>query len=99
MGHHHSHLTLSDRRTIEALLNANRPPKEIAAAIHVHVSTIYREVNRARMVQLTSELIEVEKYNPDEAHRKYRDNLGSKGSAAENWTRFRTCGIFGKENA
>lgn len=80
MGHHHSHLTLSDRRTIEALLNANRPPKEIAAAIHVHVSTIYREVNRARMVQLTSELIEVEKYNPDEAHRKYRDNLAAKGA-------------------
>lgn len=79
MGHHHSHLTLSDRRTIESMLNVNRPKQEIADAIHVHVSTIYREIKRARMVQLTSELVEVEKYNPDEAHRLYRENLAAKG--------------------
>lgn len=81
MGHYFSHLTLTDRRTIEALLNAKRPVKEIAAEIHVHISTIYREIKRSRMVQLTSELVEVEKYNPDGSERRYRENLAAKGPA------------------
>ncbi|MBQ7435460.1 MAG: IS30 family transposase [Oscillospiraceae bacterium] len=80
MGHHHSHLTLTDRRIIEKMLNVGRPKAEIAEAIHVHVSTIYREVKRARMIQRNSDLTEVEKYNPDEAERQYRENLSAKGA-------------------
>lgn len=80
MGHCFGHLTPTDRRTIEALLNAKRPIKEIAAEVHVHVSTIYREIKRARMIQRNSDLTEVEKYNPDEAQRIYRENLAAKGA-------------------
>lgn len=79
MGHHHSHLTKTDRYKIEALLNRNVQVKEIAEEIGVHISTIYREIKRARMIQRTTELEEVEKYNPDEAERLYRENLKAKG--------------------
>ena len=61
-------------------MNTGHSPKEIAAEIHVHKSTIYREINRARMIQRNSDLTEEERYNPDEAERKYRENLSAKGA-------------------
>ena len=81
MGHKFSHLQKRDRYKIEALLNTGHKPQEIADEIHVHVSTIYREIQRARMVQLTTDLEEVDKYNPDEAEKRYRENLSAKGPA------------------
>ena len=81
MGHKFSHLQKRDRYKIEALLNTGHKPQEIADEIHVHVSTIYREIKRARMVQLTTDLEEVDKYNPDEAEKRYRENLSAKGPA------------------
>lgn len=80
MGHCFSHLTITDRYKLEAALLAKEKPQAIADKLHVHVSTIYREKNRARMVQLTSELVEIDRYNPDEAHRRYRENLSKKGA-------------------
>lgn len=47
MGHCFSHLQLTDRRKIEYGLNRGDTPKQIAAELHVHVSTIYREIKRA----------------------------------------------------
>ena len=80
MGHCFSHLTKTDRYKIEALLNNGHSAKEIAAEIHVHISTIYREVKRARMVHRNSDWTEEERYNPDEAHRIYREKLAAKGA-------------------
>lgn len=80
MGHHFSHLTKLDRYKIEALLNTGHSAQEIAEEIGVHFSTIYREIKRCRMVQITTELVEVEKYNPDGAHRRYCENLKAKGA-------------------
>lgn len=80
MGHCFSHLTLTDRYKLEAALLAGEKPQAIADRLHVHVSTIYREKNRARMVQLTTDLVEVDRYNPDEANRLYRENLSKKGA-------------------
>jgi len=80
VGHYFSHLTKTDRYKIEALLNAGHSVKEIAAEIHVHISTIYREIKRARMIHRNSDWTEEERYNPDEAERKYRDNLSAKGA-------------------
>lgn len=79
MGHCFSHLTLTDRYKIEAGLLAGEKPQEIADRIHVHVSTVYREKKCARMIHRNTDLTEEERYNPDEAHRKYRENLKSKG--------------------
>lgn len=80
MGHCFRHLTKADRYKIEALLNNGHSAKEIAAEIHVHISTIYREVKRACMVHRNSDWTEEERYNPDEAHRRYRENLSAKGA-------------------
>lgn len=81
MGHRFSHLTRMDRYKIEALLNTGHPVKEIAAEIHVHISTIYREIKRARRQHLNGQTWEIEdRYNPDEAHRIYRENLAAKGA-------------------
>ena len=79
MGHCFSHLSKTDRFQIEALLRANQTPKQIADIIHVHISTIYREVKRARTVFRNSDWTEEERYNPDLAHARYLENLAAKG--------------------
>ena len=81
MGTCYKHLSLTDRYKIEVLLNRGIPKKEIADEIHVHISTIYREVKRARMVQRKPNGELVDRYSPQEAHRKYRENLSAKGPA------------------
>ena len=44
----HTELNLLERRTIEDMLNAKIPVREIAAQIGRHVSTIYRDIKRNR---------------------------------------------------
>ena len=79
MGHKFSHLTKNDRYKIEALLKAKVKPCKIAEILHVHNSTIYRETKRAQTDFLTTELEIERRYNPDMAHKKYLENLASKG--------------------
>ena len=59
---------------------AGEKPQAIADRLHVHVSTIYREKKRARMLYRNSDWTDEERYNPDEAHRIYRENLQRKGA-------------------
>lgn len=73
------HLTKADRIKIEALLKAGHSIKEIADLLHVHRSTIYREVKRGIFTALNSDLTTEERYSPDIAEDKYRENLKSKG--------------------
>lgn len=80
MGKIFNHLSKTDRFKIEALLNTKHAPAEIATEINVHISTIYREIKRARMIHRNTDWTEEERYNPDEAHRKYRENLSAKGA-------------------
>ena len=54
MGHCFSHLTKTDRYRLEDALLDGKKPKEIAEKLHVHVSTIYREIKRARMIDRKS---------------------------------------------
>ena len=82
MGHCFSHLQLTDRRKIEYGLNRGDTPKQIAAELHVHVSTIYREIKRARWEHLDGDTwIMEDRYNPDGAEKRYRENLAAKISA------------------
>ncbi|MCM1104095.1 MAG: IS30 family transposase [Clostridium sp.] len=73
------HLTRDDRLKIEALLKEKHTPQEIADNIGVHVSTIYREQKRGRYTHLLSDLTTEERYSPDIADEKYRNNLAEKG--------------------
>lgn len=79
MGHCFSHLTKADRFRIEALLKAKQTPRTIADILHVHISTVYREIKRARTVFRNSDWREEERYNPDLAHARYLENLAAKG--------------------
>ena len=60
MGHCFSHLTKTDRYRLEDALLDGKKPKEIAERLHVHVSTIYREIKRARMIHRNSDWTEEE---------------------------------------
>ena len=74
-----SHLTWKNRLKIEKMLKEKRTVREIADALHVHNSTIYREIKRGLTQQRTSELVDVEVYCPETAQRKYQENLQAKG--------------------
>ena len=73
------HLTKSDRLMIEKMLKQKHSKKEIAAAVGVDESTIYREIKRGRYMHTLTDLTEEERYSPDIAHDKYRENLKAKG--------------------
>lgn len=72
-------LTKADRIKLEALLKAGHGKQEIANQLHVHRSTIYREVKRGTFTAMNSDLTREERYSPDIADDKYRENLKSKG--------------------
>lgn len=80
-GRRFSHLKWKDRLKIEKMLNEGKKPKEIAAALHVHSTTIYRELKRGAAIQRTTDLIDREVYCPDVAENKYQANLAAKGPA------------------
>lgn len=73
-------LTFNDRLRIEVLLKAKHTPKEIADILHVHISTIYREIKRGRFEALNSDLTTEERYSPDIAQDKKNENLAAKGA-------------------
>ncbi len=74
-----SHLSFTDRLKIEKMVNEKRPVREIAAAVHVHISTIYRELKRGRYEHLNGDYTTEDRYSPDQAEASYRANLASKG--------------------
>lgn len=74
------HLSYTDRLRIEASAKAGRSAKEIAGDLGVHISTIYREVKRGRYDHLNSDYTTENRYSPDIADQKYRDNLKAKGA-------------------
>lgn len=79
MGRKFKQLSKNDRLRIETLTNAGHKPKEIAEKLHVHFSTIYRELKRGKYTHLNSDLTTEERYSPDIAHARYRENLEAKG--------------------
>lgn len=78
-GRRYSHLRWVDRLKIERMVKEGRKVQEIADALHVHNSTIYRELKRGRMLQRTTAWEDVVMYCPEVAERKYRDHLAAKG--------------------
>lgn len=75
-----SQMTYNDRLRLDTLIRAGHKPKEVAVILHKHISTIYRELKRGRYMHTNSDLTEEERYNPDEADRKARENLKAKGA-------------------
>lgn len=80
MARRFKHLTRSDRLTIDKMLRQGYSKKEIANTVGVHKSTIYREEKRGRYIHRNSDYTEEERYSPDIAHERYRENLKAKGA-------------------
>lgn len=78
-GRRFSHLSWTNRLKIERMLKENRKVQEIANALHVHNSTIYREIKRGVTLQRTSEWEDVMVYCPETAQRRYEENMAAKG--------------------
>lgn len=80
MGQHWHQLTHTDRLRIEANLNVGRTPRHIADMLHVHISTIYREIKRGRYTHMNSDLTTDDRYSPDIAQRRCDENMAAKGA-------------------
>lgn len=74
------HFSENDRLQLEAYLKAGKTPAEIAVFLHKHISSIYREFKRGRYEHLNTDYTTEERYSPDIAQSKYRENLAAKGA-------------------
>ena len=74
-----SQLRWKGRLRIEKMLKEGRKVQEIADALRVHNSTIYREIKRGLTWQRTSEWEDVQIYCPETAERKYQESMQAKG--------------------
>lgn len=66
-----SHLSLDERKTIEALLKCGYSKKEIAEKLGRHPATIYHEIERCSKAGI--------QYNADAAEKNYRHKVESNG--------------------
>lgn len=73
------HLSYAKRLKIESLLLMKIEKKEIAKHIGVSLSTINREVKRGTYIHRNSDWTEEERYSPELAERRYRENMKKKG--------------------
>ncbi len=74
-----THFTLNDRQTLERMLRKGFKPKAIADSLGKCERSIYYEINRGLCIQRTTDLIDVEVYCADVAHRRYKKFLSEKG--------------------
>lgn len=72
-------LTWTDRLKIEQGLREGLNPVQIADRLHVHNSTIYRELRRGAYTHLTTELTTETRYSPEVAEQKYARNIEACG--------------------
>ena len=74
-----SHLNWNRRLKIEQMYNDGRKPKEIADALHYHVSSIYRELERGRYEHKNTDWTISIRYSPDIAQKKAEENMTALG--------------------
>ena len=73
-------LKYSDRIRIEAWLRAKISVQEIADMLHVHRSTIYRELKRGQYEHLNSDYTVEKRYSPEIAQKHCDENLQVRGT-------------------
>ena len=76
---HYKTLTWNDRLQIEAWRKVGVSPRQMAAELHVHISTIYRELKRGQYEHLNSDYTTEIRYSPDISEQKKQENLRAKG--------------------
>jgi len=78
---HYKHLTFTDRLKIEKMRKEKCRVQEIADALHVHYSTIYRELKRGTYTHMNTDLTTETRYSPDIAQQAYEATFALKGPA------------------
>ncbi len=78
-GRYYSHLTWQDRLKLNRMHREGRGAQEIADALHVNNSTVYRELKRGLTRQMDYEGRYVDIYCPETAQEKYEQYLAAKG--------------------
>ena len=73
-------LKYSDRIRIEAWLRAKISVQEIADMLHIHRSTIYREIKRGQYEHLNSDYTVEKRYSPEIAQKHCDENLQVRGT-------------------
>ena len=77
---HYKTLSWNDRLQIEAWRKVGVSPKKISEELHVHISTIYRELKRGQYEHLNSDYTTEIRYSPDISEKKKQRNLRAKGA-------------------
>lgn len=77
---YYTHLSFTNRLKIERMRLDGASVQSIANALHVHISTIYRELKRGEYDHLNSDYTVEKRYSPDIAEERYQSNLRSKGA-------------------
>jgi IS30 family transposase len=81
MGKHYKHLEHSDRIKMETLPNKGYSKPEVAEYLHVHRSTIYREIKRGEYVHRNSDYTEEVRYSSDKGQQTHDWNAQGKGKS------------------
>ena len=78
---HYKTLTWNDRLQIEAWRKVGVSPRQMAAELHVHISTVYREFKRGQYEHLNSDYTTEIRYSPDISEAKKQERLRAKGGS------------------
>ena len=79
MGKKYKQLSQNDRISMETLLNKGHSVQEVANYLHVHRSTIYREIKRGEYLHTNSDLTEEVRYSSDKGQQAHDWNAQGKG--------------------
>ena len=79
MGKLFKHLSQNDRIKMETMLNSSHKVVEVAEYLHVHRSTIYREIKRGEYTHRNSDYTEETRYSSDLGQKNHDWNAQGKG--------------------
>lgn len=79
MGKLFKHLNQNDRIKMETMLNSGHKVVEVAEYLHVHRSTIYREIKRGEYTHRNSDYTEETRYSSDLGQKNHDWNAQGKG--------------------
>lgn len=79
MGKLFKHLSQNDRIKMETMLNSGHKVVEVAEYLHVHRSTIYREIKRGEYTHKNSDYTEETRYSSDLGQKNHDWNAQGKG--------------------
>lgn len=79
MGKLFKHLSQNDRIKMETMLNSGHKVVEVAEYLHIHRSTIYREIKRGEYTHRNSDYTEETRYSSDLGQKKHDWNAQGKG--------------------